>query len=166
MDTEQRLDGVTGAGVALTITLALPINHVWDLVTDMPRVAEWSPECIDVTWSSPTGAACVGAWFTTSNRFPDGVVRTAGGVVTEVVPTRRFAWTVLDDAGGDGSYWTYELEPGPSPQHTVVHHRFEHGPGRTGLRVVAEQDPAAVSRRLGELATNMSATLANMEVAS
>jgi uncharacterized protein YndB with AHSA1/START domain len=153
---------LTGTSLALTTTVALPRAQLWELVTDMPRVAEWSPECIEVTWAGDE-TATVGARFSARNRFPDGVVRDGVGIVTEVVPTRRLAWVMLDDNGAVGSQWSYDLAAGPSPRCTIVHHRFEHGPGVTGLRIVAASDPTAVARRLGELAANMSATLAAME---
>jgi uncharacterized protein YndB with AHSA1/START domain len=163
METHHRPAGLTGTSLQLTTTVGLPLSHLWGLVTDMPRIAEWSPECIEVTWAAPAPGCTPGARFGARNRFPDGVVRSVVGVVTAVVPTRRLAWAMLDDDGAVGSRWTYDLAVGPTPAQTAVTHRFEHGPGATGLRAVVAVDPAAMARRLGELAANMSATLAAME---
>jgi uncharacterized protein YndB with AHSA1/START domain len=162
MGMETTHQPLTGTSLTLTTTVALPLPQLWELVTDMPRIAEWSPECIEVTWTGdePVG---IGARFTARNRFPDGVVRGGVGLVIEFEPTRRFAWAMLDDDGAVGSLWSYDLAAGTSSWRTIVHHRFEHGPGLTGLRFVAAADPGAVARRLGELAANMCATLAAME---
>jgi uncharacterized protein YndB with AHSA1/START domain len=164
--THQRpddLDRLTGTAVTVTTLVAVAPDDLWDIVSAMHRIGEFSPECFEVRWVGGTCGAVPGARFTARSRFPDGVVRSAGGIVDDVETGRRLAWTMVDLAGVAASRWRYDLEPGSTPGHTVVHHRFEHGPGMTGLRHLAVTDPSVVARRLGELTTNMTATLANME---
>ncbi len=155
-------DRVTGLRLELTTTVPIPTPTLWALVTDVPAIGRWSPECIGARWLDGATAAAPGARFAAQNLFPDGVTRDVEGVVTASDADRLvFAWTMVDDDGADGSRWRYVLRPAGAG--TDVQHSFEHGPGRTGLRWLAEQDPSFVAVRLGELAGNMSATLVAME---
>jgi uncharacterized protein YndB with AHSA1/START domain len=169
MKTNQRpddLDRLTGTAVTVTTLVAVSPDDLWDTVSAMHRIGEFSPECIELRWVGAMCSAVPGARFTARSRFPDGVVRSAGGIVDDVETARRLAWTMVDLDGMAASRWCYDLEPGPTPGHTVLQHRFEHGPGMTGLRHLAVSDPSVVARRLGELTTNMTATVANMEAAA
>ena len=161
---ETTTDRLTGLRRELFTTLALPPSRVWELIADVPAIGSWSPECIGATWLDGASAAAPGARFAAENRFrtgDDSIVRAACGVVTEAAPHRTFSWDVLDEQGDVGSSWRYELTAfGPA---TRVRHTFEHGPGVTGMRLDAEADRTSLDRRLGTLATNMSATLAAMD---
>jgi uncharacterized protein YndB with AHSA1/START domain len=156
-------DGLTGLRLDLTTTLTASWRSVWEVVTDLPRIGRWSPECIEATWLDGATTPAPGVRFTARNRFPDGVVRDALGVVTEMDPPRRFAWTMLDHEERVGSRWCYELRRGPEDVTTLVRHSFEHGPGFTGLRAGARVDRAVIPVRLAQLTRNMSATLLAME---
>jgi len=160
MDTTP--DRVTGLRLDVTCTVPVAPPALWALLTDVPAIGRWSPECIGARWLDGATVAAPGARFAAQNHFPDGVTRDVEGVVTVCDADQlACAWTMLDDDGADGSRWRYVLRPAGAG--TVVHHSFEHGPGRTGLRWLAEQDPSFVAIRLGELACNMSATLVAME---
>src|SRR5262245_3747621 len=160
---QTRIDRLTGLRLALTVTVAMPMRSLWELVADVTRIGLWSPECIDATWLDPSRAGQVGARFSARNRFAGGITRNTTGRLTHVEPPTVFGWTVLDDTGAVGSRWRYELEPGARSDETVVRHRFEHGPGMTGLRELARQDESAIPERLAQLARNMSGTLLAME---
>jgi hypothetical protein len=165
--TTTTTDLVTGSRVELTLPLAVSIDRLWPLLVDIPGIGAWSPECIGATWVDETRpAGAPGARFAARNRFPDGVVRSAEGVVTIVDPMTTFAWDVLDEEGRPGSRWRYDLRHGATSDVTIVHHRFEHGPGNTGLRAMAAADPAAMADRLGQLGSNMAATLSAMQAAA
>lgn len=152
MTTQTENDVLTGARVEVTMTLRAPINLLWDRVSDVTQIGTFSPECFEATLIDATR-------FVGRNRFPEGHVSEARGVVTERKPLTTFAWTMLDDGDAGGSFWRYDLTPGETPGTTVVRHSFEHGPGVTGLRVIARDDAAAIPERLGRLARNMSVTL-------
>ena len=138
------------------MTLEVPIHVLWDRVSDVTQVGKFSPECFETAPIDSTR-------FIGRNRFPEGHVGEAVGIVTERKPLATFAWTMLDDAGAVGSFWRYELAPGEETGTTTVRHSFEHGPGVTGLRVIAQQDAGVIPERLGRLARNMSVTLLAME---
>ncbi len=138
-------EAVTGARTELIRTVDLPQDVLWELITDVTRFGEWSPECIHGAWldtASPGPRA--GARFEGRSRYADGFVSQVVCEVTEVLAPSVFAWVVLDDAedpARPGSIWRYELSPAAAPGHTRLLHRFEHGPGITGTRLAAERDP-------------------------
>ena len=146
--------------------LPVPTGAMWTMITDVTRIGEWSPECTSARWLDRTvPGPRSGARFLARNRFPGGSTGDVTCVVTECEPDRVFAWSVMDGDGeraAEGSRWRYELAPGSLDGWTLVFHRFEHGPGQSGLREAASNDATATGRRLGELCTNMSATLAAM----
>jgi uncharacterized protein YndB with AHSA1/START domain len=76
-----------------SLTVAAPADLVYDLVADMPRMGEWSPECERVSWRGGATSAAEGAKFFGHNKA--GVVRwvTQGEVVT-VVPGRNLAFEI------------------------------------------------------------------------
>jgi uncharacterized protein YndB with AHSA1/START domain len=166
MTTTRIDDRVTGAAVEVTMQLAVSPDALWRMIADVPAIGAWSPECIGARWLDGGSAAAPGARFAAQNRFRDGVVRDVEGVVTEVHPDRSFAWDVLDAADAAGSRWRYDLTPGPDGRSTLVRHRFEHGPGETGMRSEAASDATMLAARLAEICSNISRTLLAMEAAA
>ncbi|MEQ4204263.1 SRPBCC family protein [Actinopolymorpha sp. B9G3] len=178
---------VTGARTHIDLTIALPQSRVWDLIADVTRIGEWSPECVHGAWlddgagqahaqvqaqvPAPAQAyARVGARFAGDNRFANGNVSTVTCVVTQAERPHRFAWVVLDgaeDPDRPGSIWSYELTPGGSADETRVRHTFVHGPGDTGVRAAVRQHPEQaaeiVDGRLAQLRRHMIETLRGME---
>ncbi|MFC6083432.1 SRPBCC family protein [Sphaerisporangium aureirubrum] len=156
--------GVTGARVELEMTVPLPPKRLWDLITEVPRISDWSPECRHIAWLDPTAPELhLGSRFQCRN-LRQGAVWTTTCTVTELAPPRAFAWTVLDDRDHSqlSSTWRYDLKPA-APDQTLVHHTFVHGPGRSLLRDYIEATPeiAAIilDVRLTELHTHMTETL-------
>ena len=70
------------ADVRESLAVAAPADAVYDLVADLPRMGEWSPECERVTWRGGATSAVSGAHFLGYNRA--GLIRwmTQGEVVT------------------------------------------------------------------------------------
>lgn len=86
--------------------IAAPPEVVWALVTDLPRMGEWSPENRGGTWRTPGPAE--GAVFSGTNGR--GLRRwSTKATVTTYAPTRRFAFDV-DALGLPASRWSYEVE--------------------------------------------------------
>ncbi len=90
-----------------TLTVSAPALSVYDLVSDLPRMGEWSPECTRVTWSTRTPGPAVGARFVGHNRA--GAVRwfTFGRVV-DAVPGERFSF-VITFGPIPVSLWAYDF---------------------------------------------------------
>jgi uncharacterized protein YndB with AHSA1/START domain len=76
-----------------SLTVAAPADLVYDLVADLPRMGEWSPECEAVTWRAGASCAAVGARFVGHNKA--GAMRwmTQGEVVT-AEPGRHLAFEI------------------------------------------------------------------------
>ena len=159
------MDVVTGTQVAIALTVPIPCERMWDLITAVDRIGEWSPEAIGGTWDDGAQGPVPGARFISRNRFADAFVSTVTCVVIEAERPSTFAWTVLDDSGLVGSTWRYELREGGEPGSTLVYHWFTHGPGITGARVAAEADPQALNSRLVMLCRNMTTTIDAMVTA-
>ena len=163
--------GITGARVDLEVVVDVPPERLWDLITAVHRVSEWSPECEHTARLDGQGPVAVGTLFEGRNRR-EGRVWTVNCLVTEVEPPRSFAWVVLDSARDPerpSSFWRYDLEPGDLPGQTRVRHSFVHGPGQSGLREMitnnAEIAPIILDVRLEELRKHMAETLDAMTTA-
>jgi uncharacterized protein YndB with AHSA1/START domain len=157
----------TGARVDVELTVGKPPAAMWNLVTDVGRIGEWSPECVGATWLA-NGTLRPGARFVGRNRAPNGFEWTATCVVTQAERPAVFEWVVLDSADDPeqpGAIWRYELVPGESDQ-TVVRHSFVHGPGDTGVTMAIRSSPdqaaALLQGRLDELRAHMITTIEGM----
>lgn len=104
-------DGVSGS-------VAADPKRVYDLVSDVTRTREWSPEVIECRWLDGATGPQAGArfvarnrrrWFTWSNR----------PVVEVADPGREFTISRTEPGGGT-IRWSYRLEPGPSGGGTNV----------------------------------------------
>ncbi|MEO3810302.1 SRPBCC family protein [Sphaerisporangium sp. B11E5] len=160
--------GVTGSRVDLEMTVPLPLTRVWDLITEVPRISDWSPECRHIGWLGPTPAEPrVGTRFQCRNLRQDAIWTTTS-TITELNPPHTFAWVVLDDRDHSlpSSTWRYDLTPTDSSAQTRIRHSFVHGPGRSLLRDYIEASPEIASVilevRLTELHTHMTQTLKAM----
>ena len=95
-------------GKAETLVLAPP-DRVYQLLSDVTRMGEWSPECYRCEWLDGVTAPSVGARFKGYNRR--GWRRWAGPCrVTAVDMGRVFAFETLP-GGRAQTKWRYELEP-------------------------------------------------------
>jgi uncharacterized protein YndB with AHSA1/START domain len=162
---------VTGLTAAAEEVVAAGPELVWDLVADVTRVGEWSPECIRAAWLAGPGRPRRGARFTGHNRFPNGFEYEVICVVTEADRPRTFAWVVLDDTDDPArpsASWRYLIDPLPGGSR--VRQRFTHGPGDSYLRAVAANAPdqaaGIIAARREMLRANMSATLRAMKAAA
>jgi hypothetical protein len=162
----RQMTDATGATVDIEIVASKGPAEMWDLVTNVARVGEWSPECAGGAWLDG-GKPEPGARFEGYNVFPT-FKSTTTCIVTEAAAPDVFEWIVLDpslDPAFPGSIWRYEIEAAGDGR-TIVRHRFTHGPGVTGLTRGMEQDPAnaaaILQERLDLLRKHMTITLEGM----
>jgi hypothetical protein len=64
-----------------SLTVAPPADLVYDLVADLPRMGEWSPECEAVTWRGGASCAASGARFVGHNKAGSVRWMTQGEIV-------------------------------------------------------------------------------------
>jgi uncharacterized protein YndB with AHSA1/START domain len=106
-----------------SIEIAAPPEVVYDLLADITRMGEWSPECYRCVWLDGATAAEVGTRFRGHNRLgPYRWERTA--VITAADRGSKFSFTTLDGrTGREETEWQYVFEPRPSG--TLVTESFE-----------------------------------------
>jgi uncharacterized protein YndB with AHSA1/START domain len=97
------------AAVAVTRHVTASPETVWSLVTDLPRMGEWSPENNGGSWVGGVHSAAVGAKFKGNNSA--GTKRwTTTATVVEMSAPRQFAFDV-SVAGLSVARWAYTIEP-------------------------------------------------------
>ena len=88
-----------------SVVVAASPESLYDLVSDVSRVGEWSPECKGAWWDEgATGA--VGDWFTGRNEAGEQTWETKSQVVA-ADRGKEFAWQV----GGSFVRWGYTFAP-------------------------------------------------------
>lgn len=94
---------------AATTTVAASPETVYRLVTDLPRMGEWSPENTGGRWVGTPRGPVVGARFSGTNRR--GLRRwPTTTVVTDAVPGRRFAFETRVGPI-TAAEWVYDITP-------------------------------------------------------
>jgi hypothetical protein len=87
-------------------------HQVWDVLSDVTRIGEWSHECRGADWLGGASRAAVGARF--SGRSRSGIMswsRTC--TVTELTVDRTFAYVTHGVLLRDSTAWTTRIEPDP-----------------------------------------------------
>lgn len=88
-----------------SVMIARPVEDVYQMVSDITRMGEWSPECTSCWWDEGGGPE-VGAWFTGRNEVSNFTWETRSEVIA-ADPGREFAFIV----GGNLVRWAYTFEP-------------------------------------------------------
>lgn len=89
--------------------IAASPQAVYDIIADVTRTGEWSPECHSCEWIDGATGAAIGARFDGHNRNGENEWTTQG-TVTAADPGKRFAF---DCSVRDFHFatWAYEIEP-------------------------------------------------------
>lgn len=97
---------------SVTIRMDASPERVWELVSDVTRIGELSPETFEGEWVDGAAGPAVGA------RFRGHVKRNGRGPtywtncrVTECETGRTFAFEVLGPGGRAINSWRYDVEP-------------------------------------------------------
>jgi hypothetical protein len=88
-----------------SIVIARSAADLYDMVSDVTRMGEWSPVC-KACWWEEGDSPRVGAWFVGRNELPDRTWKTRSEVVV-ADPGREFAFIV----GGSYARWGYRFTP-------------------------------------------------------
>ena len=92
------------------IVVAAPPERVYDLVADVTRTPELSPEIIEVRWLGTATGPAVGARFEAVNRNSRGKRWRNRPVVTVADRGREFAFSRTEPFAGTVA-WRYRFEP-------------------------------------------------------
>lgn len=96
--------------VSVSTTVRAPAELVWDLVSDVARMGEWSPETTGCRWLDTPGGPKVGARFVGRNQNDAKSWQTVC-TVTEAERGRTFAFEVTGAKVFPVAEWRYELTP-------------------------------------------------------
>lgn len=97
-----------------SIEISAAPEVVWQLVADITRMGEWSPECVRAEWRDGATGPAVGAHFHGYNRA-GSFEWDAPCVVTECEPGKVFAFSV--PPGEATTQWRFEFVPtAPAPR--------------------------------------------------
>jgi len=88
-----------------SLVIARSPDELYDMVSDVTRMGEWSPICRACWWDEGDGP-WVGAWFTGRNETPERTWETRSQVVA-ADRGREFAFAV----GGSRTRWGYVFTP-------------------------------------------------------
>ncbi|MFZ0249741.1 MAG: SRPBCC family protein [Acidimicrobiales bacterium] len=93
-----------------TIVDAAP-QRIYDMVADLPRMGEWSPECQRVEWEGGAAGPAAGATFVGHNRGgPGGLMKwSRRGRVLVAERGREFTF-VTEEGGRESTVWRYRFE--------------------------------------------------------
>jgi Polyketide cyclase / dehydrase and lipid transport len=87
-----------------SVFIARSAEDLYDMVSDVTRMGEWSPVCKACWWDDGESAR-VGAWFTGRNETPERTWETRSEVVAAEAG-HEFAFVV----GGSWTRWGYAFE--------------------------------------------------------
>ncbi len=88
-----------------TVAVQAPAQLLYDMVSDVTRIGEFSPSCISCWWDDGDGPR-VGAWFTGRNQTATRTWETRSQVVV-AEPAQEFAFVV----GAGLVRWGYTFSP-------------------------------------------------------
>lgn len=145
---------------SVSVDIAAPPERVYDLVADITRMGDFSPECRRCSWARGATGPAVGARFRARNKGGRGPSWYNTPTVVAAEPGREFAFN--RKGPGIGSYtWRYALEPIPTGTRLTESYEVEKHLPRVmswlTLKWVGSQD------RDADLHEGMRTTLARMK---
>ena len=95
---------------SVTVHIAAPAGLVWDLLSDVTRIGEFSPETFEAQWLDGATGPRAGARFRGHvRRNGVGPVYWTTCTVTASDPGREFAFAVGGPGGTTVNTWRYRL---------------------------------------------------------
>lgn len=87
-------------------------ERLYEMVSDLPRMGDWSPECVRCEWTNGATGPREGATFIGHNRTgPRKLIKwSRRGRVLAADPGREFAFAT-EEGGREGTVWRYRFEP-------------------------------------------------------
>ena len=112
-------------GGEVSLHMDAPVEKVWDLVTDVTRIGEFSPETFEGKWTKGSTGPEVGATFAGHvKRNGVGPTYWSPCVVTRCVENELFEFAVGTEEVSVNN-WGYRLEPDGSGTKVTEYFRLE-----------------------------------------
>jgi hypothetical protein len=143
-----------------SIVVARSPEELYDLVSDVTRMGEWSPVC-KACWWDEGDTARVGAVFTGRNETPERTWETRSEVVV-ADPGREFAFVVQ----ATGTRWAYTFSPAEDGTQITESWEFPPSAFEVFQQRFGDDAPAQVAVRHQAAREGISATLAAVKRAA
>lgn len=94
------------------LEIKAPAGLLYEMVSDLPRIGEWSPECESVEWEGDVTVPVKGTTFVGHNAVGPGrrIRYSRHGEVLAADPGREFTF-ITDEGGRPSTLWRYRFEP-------------------------------------------------------
>jgi hypothetical protein len=146
--------------VSGSIVVAAPAELLYDMISDIGRMGEWSPACRTCWWDEESGPS-VGSWFTGRNEVEGRDPWETRSKVVAADRGREFAFAV----NGNVVRWGYTFEPVDSG--TRVTESWTVTPeGVEAFKPYFEDVDAGIALRAGDARAGISHTLAELKAAA
>ena len=145
-----------------SIEVRVPPSVLFDIVSDVRHMGEWSPECKHCEWIDGAVGPTVGARFKGSNRR--GLVRWSTKPRVVVADLGQEFAFVTSHRGRDMTKWTYRFELAVGG--TNVTESFEMLHDMPWYYSIADRFLMGVKDRKADLVSNMEATLQRLRAAT
>ncbi len=91
------------------VLIQAPPQKVYELVSNLERMGEWSPECYRCEWLGEAEGLTVGARFKGWNRHGRMKWATTCRIIT-AEPSQELAWEVVESSDRVATRWRYRFE--------------------------------------------------------
>ncbi len=152
----------SGANGRASVRIQATPEVLYDMVSDVRRMGEWSPECRHCEWIDGATGPAVGARFKGSNRRGAARWSTKPRVVT-ADPGQEFTF-VTSHLHRDMTRWGYRFER-VADGSTTVTESFEMLTGMPWYFRLSDRLLIGVKNRKSDLEENMAETLARLKAA-
>jgi uncharacterized protein YndB with AHSA1/START domain len=151
------------------IVISAPAELLYEMVSDVTRMGEWSPHTFAARWLDGANDATVGARFAGDNRNEHDTW-TLAATVTDAQRPSVFAF-VTGKVEGPATRWEYRFEPVDGGTRVVESFAWTWMPSKTGFRGRVGAQPIDVARtmvdeRRAYLMESIRATLGNLKAAA
>ena len=149
-----------GPTVQTEIEIDAPRDVVWQLVTDLAAMGEFSPEYVGGEWNPPSDGPAVGARFTGTNARGDVTWQTTAEVIA-CEPERLFSFRI-GNADDPSTTWRFQFHPTKAGGTRLVQScalGTAQSPLTAAIADRPDREEVIVANRTAELLRNMSATL-------
>lgn len=153
---------MSGNGGSVTLHIDAPPERLYEMVADITRMGEWSPETVSCEWIGGASGPAVGARFKARNRR--GKMRWSNKPEVIVAdPGREFAFR--RKSGPSVVVWRYRFEPGDGGSTTVTESYEIVKPTPTPVEWLVDK-MIGVTDRDADLQEGMRQTLARLKGAA
>jgi hypothetical protein len=96
---------------SVSLDIRADADTLYSLVSDLPRIGEWSPECVRVEWEGDVSGPVEGTTFVGFNEVGPGrrIRYQRHGTVLTAEPGRAFSF-ITDEGGRPSTVWRYTFE--------------------------------------------------------